>query len=208
MSNRREKIAYHYKNSGLLGLFRKIIEYASHIIWSQERWLIYERTLDGENSSQSATIERRELGLNELVDLGYFKARDYHQVIKSRIESGNICHGFFAQESLVTIGWSSPDYLELDTDFRISCPGSVGLYDFVTCSEFRSKGYYTSALVQLLNVMRQRGYEKALIAVAPNNTPSIKGIERAGFQQAVVFMRFRRFGAQKIGREEKAANSL
>lgn len=180
----------------------RALEYVRQRLWSEEQWVIYERTLSDGISFPRAIVTRRELGLRELVELGYFKALEFPDALRSRIDSGNLCHGFFEGDRLATIGWSSPGYLELDVDLRVPCPNSIGMYDFLTYKEFRSKGYYTNALNQLLAVMSHAGYSKALIAVSPNNSSSRRGIEKAGFRQALRVMRRARFGVREIYREE------
>ncbi len=202
MSALLKKFTHHYREGGISGLTRKTLIFGLKKLWSRDQWVIYEKTLRKAIPSQSAALARRELGFDELVDFRYYKAVGFPDEIRRRIASGVSCHGFFEGDRLATIGWSSPGYLELDTDLRVPCPGSVGLYDFFTYSEFRSKGYYTNALAQLLATMCQAGYLKACIAVAPNNSPSIKGIERVGFRRALQVTRRRRLGITEIVEEE------
>lgn len=203
-----QKCAYHYRYGGFRGLSHKAIDYALRTLWSQDQWVIYERSLRNGICAPRPNVVRRELGFRELVDLRYFKALDFPEAIRRRMDAGNVCHGFFEGNRLATIGWSSADYLELDADLQLPCNGSVGLYDFFTYGEFRSKGYYTNALVQLLAVMSAAGLVNAYIAVNPNNAPSIRGIERAGFRRALRIARRRRVGVQKIVAEEIATHEI
>lgn len=201
---------YRFREGGFRGLLRRALVYMREALWSDSEWRIYERELTDDVSCVRATVIRRELGFRELVDLGYFKARDFPEAMRRRMDSGNVCYGFFEGGQLATIGWSSVDYLELDANLRISCPSSVGLFDFYTKREFRSKGYYTNALRQLVVVMSDAGFVKARIAVDPNNTPSIKGIERAGFRLVMRVSRRRRLGRSSIRQEcvSKHASSV
>lgn len=196
------KVANHYKRGGLTGLVSKVEGFTRQKLWSDAHWLIYERALNEVTGSLPAELSHRGLTFEELLDLGYFKALEYPEAIRARCESGKECHGFFSGRQLATMGWSSAGYLELDTDVAIACPGSVGLYDFFTYKEFRSKGYYTTALIQLLDKMGKLGYDRACIAVDPHNSPSRKGIERAGFQQRMLVTRRFRLGIRSVVKEE------
>jgi RimJ/RimL family protein N-acetyltransferase len=95
---------------------------------------------------------------------------------------------------LATIGWSSNDYMELDRGVKFPCPSEVGLFDFITLPEFRSRGLYTNALRYLLKNIHERGPTCIYIAVDPNNLSSVKGIQRAGFGPFLRFKRRRVFG--------------
>lgn len=196
------KFTHHYRKGGLKGLSGKMIGYVRQWLWSESQWLIYEKRLSGGKSSLRPIVTRRELGFSDLVELRYFKALDFPDSIRLRLDSGNLCHGFFERDQLATIGWSSADYLELDVDVRVACIRSVGLYDFITYAEFKSRGYYTNALAQLIGVMRDKGYEAVRIAVDPDNIPSIKGIERAGFRRTMCVIRRCRFGVREMNMHE------
>ena len=150
---------------------------------------------------------RRELAFQDLVRVGYFKAKAFPEGINNELRRGSVCHGFFDGEQLVTIGWTSREYLELDVDVRITCPAEIGLFDFLTFEDFRSKGYYTSALSQLVMFAKEKGFERACIAVDPGNAASIKGIERAGFRRVMLVSRHVRFGIRRIVTENYLASS-
>ena len=198
MRDFRRKLAYHLRAGGPRGLAGKLMAYLRQEIWSDSQWLVYERLLTEEPAVASEPLVRRELGFAELQRLGYDKAVAFPEGIKRRFEERNVCHGFYAGDELATIGWSSPEYLELDQDLRLAFPGAAGLFDFNTFEQFRYRGYYTNALRQLFVTMRQIGFRRAYIAVDPGNAPSIKGIERAGFRLKSRIVRRRRFGIRAV----------
>jgi GNAT superfamily N-acetyltransferase len=191
-------LAFHYRAGGGRGLIRKALEYLRRMIWSDTCWFVYSRLAIDESPEVDELVARRQLGLRELAEVGYPKLKAYPEQIRRRFSEGNVCFGFFVGERLATIGWSSPGYLELDRDCRIPCRGAVGLYDFETLKDFRSRGYYTNALMQIAKVEGSARREALFIAVDPGNTPSIRGIERAGFQRVACVRRRRRFGVRMI----------
>ena len=194
MRDLRRKLAYHFREGGLRGVARRLVSYPRQRGWSDSEWLVYERVLTEDLAVASEALVRRELSFNELKAFGYDKAIAFPEAIKRRFQDHNVCHGFYVEGQLTTLGWSSPDYLELDQDLRFPCPGTVGLFDFTTYERFRSRGYYTNALLQLFVAMRKIGFGTACIAVDPGNLPSIKGIERAGFRLQFRFVRRWRLG--------------
>ncbi len=196
------KVSYNYREGGLGGLLRKWLWHLREAIWSDSQWLIYEMMLGEGDLRVRPMVERRKLGFPDLVDLGYFKAQYFPEAMQRRMESGAVCHGFFVGDRLATIGWTTSGYLELDVSLRVSCAGSAGLFDFYTYKEFRSRGYYTNALLQLLAVTRDAGLDKAYIAVDPSNVASIKAIERAGFHRLRRITKRRRFGVSQVIKEE------
>jgi len=192
------KLVHHYEERGVRGLLRKLVGYLRHRAWSETLWVVYEHALIGDTDRVAESVARRDLGFRELVSVGYFKVKAFPEEIRRRFEDRTVCHGFYLGDRLATIGWSSADYLELDSNVHFPCPGAVGLFDFYTFEEFRSRGFYTSALMQLADVMRDKGFARAYIAVDPGNLSSLKGIERAGFRPVLRITRRWRFGVSII----------
>ncbi len=198
MRHSLRKLVHHYHEGGIAGFVPKIYEFAQRRCWSEEHWAIYVRDLTCDLPSGAQSVVRRELRLVDLVSLGYFKAKEFPEGMEERFSRNNACHGFFLGDRLATVGWSSPNYLELDRRLEFPCSGAAGLFDFLTFEEFRSRGFYTSALLQLAVVMRRTGFARDYIAVDPGNVASIKGIERAGFRPAFRVTRRWRFGVRMI----------
>lgn len=193
-----EKIAHHYRTAGLWGFLRKAGESIRRRLWSDDHWLVYEQSLSGALPAVEATVVRRTLEFEELRNFGYFKASAYPRAICARFERRNVCHGFFLGGRLATLGWSSPGYLELDEAVMVPCPAGAGLFDFYTAGEFRSRGYYTNALMQLRSVLAKEGFRTASIAVDPDNIASVRGIERAEFRLQSRVTRSWRFGSRVV----------
>ncbi|MBI5643647.1 MAG: GNAT family N-acetyltransferase [Deltaproteobacteria bacterium] len=51
----------------------------------------------------------------------------------------------------------------------------------LTFPEFRGKGIYPAVLFKIQDHLRDKGVKRVFICVHQNNTPSIKGIQKAGF---------------------------
>jgi GNAT superfamily N-acetyltransferase len=61
-------------------------------------------------------------------------------------------------------------------------PNSVSLYDFYVLPEFRGRKLYPALLVHVLKKRFAEGAQQAYIAVLQSNQPSLKAIQRVGFQ--------------------------
>ena len=193
MRQQLRKLTYHYRAGGAGGLLLGARQYLGRMVHSESEWLIYVRHLT-DVPEVGKMAKRRELGFQELLNLGYLKAQAFPEEIRRRFSRRNVCHGFFSDGRLATLGWSSPDYLELDRNAYFPCESAVGLFDFITEKALRSRGHYTNALMQLAIVAQRSGFKSAYIAVDPANIPSVKGIERAGFRPAFRVVRLRRLG--------------
>lgn len=51
----------------------------------------------------------------------------------------------------------------------------------LTLPQFRGKGIYPATLVKIQRHLKEHGYKRVFICVKEDNIPSIKGIEKAGF---------------------------
>jgi hypothetical protein len=185
---------FQYSEGGFGRIMQKSVLLVRRMLYSEDQWNIYvHRASDGVDPGE-ALMKCRVLTHADLIDAKYFKALAFPEEIQNRFDHKNICHGFYLEEGLATIGWSSNDYLELDHGATFSCPTEVGLFDFMTLPDFRSRGLYTNALRYLVRDIHARGTSCVYIAVDSNNLPSVKGIERAGFAPFLTIKRRRIFG--------------
>lgn len=195
------KLAYHFEEGGLGGIVRRLRHYLREKCWSEQRWLIYKCDGTFTTGDVSEPVSRRRLDFQELLKLSYVKARAFPEGIRQRYERGEVCEGFFVKDDLATLGWVSRGYLELDVGTTLSLGGAAGLYDFVTLERYRGRGFYTSALRQLLRLLGNEGMAAIYIAVDPGNVASIRGIERAGFKLERHIYRRWRFGMAEVVEE-------
>jgi GNAT superfamily N-acetyltransferase len=202
------KLAFNYSEGGLGRLFQKTISFALNALYSETVWDIYVYRDFGDLDSSAPLVHCRTLTYQNLLDAQYFKAAAFPEEIRLRFEKQNICYGFYANESLAVIGWSSDGYLELDHGVVFPCPSQVALFDFVTLPEFRGRGLYTNALRHLVRNMEKPGARFVYIAVDPNNVHSVKGIQRAGFKLCLCMSRRRILGFVLISRNPAQSDRL
>jgi RimJ/RimL family protein N-acetyltransferase len=199
-------IDYNYREGGLRQILYKVVCRVRRPLWTESNWLVYRCDLAGYLAQSRLPLIRRELGLESLLKYEYYKAEAFPEAVHARLNSGSRCHGFFLEDRLVNVGWTSKGMLELEAGLTLSevdhVYNYVGVYDCYTVPEYRSRGIYRDALTQLLGMIRDEGGQVALIAVDPENHASIKGIERAGFTPLYCLRRRRRLGASLVQRSE------
>lgn len=197
-------IEHNYREGGLGQIFYKVWVRFRQWLWSETVSLVYRVNAAGYHRAPVLTLSCSHLGFDSLQDLYYFKAIAFPEQIQSRLNSGAVCNGFFLDRELANIAWTSDGYLEVEPGVRIREESCVGIFDCYTLPAHRSKGIYADTLVRLIGEVRDKGVTAALIAVDPDNYPSIKGIERVGFQPFYRLTRVRRFGRQRLRRSEFA----
>jgi RimJ/RimL family protein N-acetyltransferase len=196
-------VTYNYREGGALQLARKLGGRLRSWLWSETAWLVYTVDLSDYQDEPKLPLVRREMGLDELKEQGYFKVIAFPEVVRRRLAAGEQCHGFFLGGELVNIAWTTRDKLVLETRvWSINRERSMGIYDCYTAPAHRGKGIYTDTLVRLLGSAREQGVMTALIAVDPANRPSIKAIERSGFRPLHHLTRRRRAGRSSIQKSQ------
>lgn len=66
----------------------------------------------------------------------------------------------------------------------------------LTCTEFRGQGLYPVALHEIQRYLKEHGYQRCYICVKDDNLPSIRGIEKSGFQPRGSMHLRKAFGVQ------------
>lgn len=98
----------------------------------------------------------------------------------NKLDSGVELFLAFDGEVIVHESWVFHDVL-LPSQYGFQ-PAAPVIGDCWTNDNYRGARIYPFMLTTIVNILRCRpGHIKSFILVAPGNTPSIKGIERAGF---------------------------
>lgn len=201
------KLAFNYSEGGLGRLLQKAISFTVNTLYSESLWDLYIYKGFGDSDSSAPLVQCKTLKYQDLLDAHYFKVVAFPEEIRSRFDKQNICYGFYSNENLAVVGWSSDGYLELDHGVVFPCPSEVALFDFMTLPEFRGRGLYTNALSYLVRKDKS-GARSVYIAVDPNNIPSVKGIQRAGFSPFLCISRRRVLGFAFISRSPAQPDRL
>ncbi len=111
-------IEHNYGGGGVRKVFRKVFSRLQEWLWSESTWLIYK-----------IDVERRQIGLDSLLELKHFKAVAFPEIIQTRLDAGARCNAFFVGSELVNIAWTTVGYLELEPGLCIRETGCAGIYD-------------------------------------------------------------------------------
>jgi hypothetical protein len=195
-------VAHNFREGGLGRVFGKIGRRFGDWLWSESAWLIYRVDLGSYGGEPALQLVRREMGFDALREKGYYKAVMFPEAIRGRLERAQRCNGFFLNDELVNVAWTTRGRLIVERGVSIEDADCLGIYDCFTLPAHRSKGIYKDTLVCILGSARRDGFKRALIAVDLNNIPSIRGIEGAGFAPLYELIRRRRFGRQSLSRTE------
>jgi GNAT superfamily N-acetyltransferase len=189
-------IQYNYDEGGIRQVLYKTGWRFQQWLWSQSAWLVYHVDVAQYRLEPALPLRHSRLGFDALRQLQYFKAMAFPEMVRTRLDSGASCNGFFLKDELANIAWTTRGYLEIEHGVTIREDRCVGIFDCYTLPQHRSKGIYTDTLIRLIRNSREEGATLALIGVDPDNYASINGIERAGFEPFYRLTRRRRFGRQ------------
>jgi ribosomal protein S18 acetylase RimI-like enzyme len=86
---------------------------------------------------------------------------------------------------VVAYCWATHEPVEIGEVRCVISPrgDEIYLYDAFTFAEFRGQNLYPALLQHLLERSRLAGVRRALIFVLSDNTPSIRGVQKAGFRE-------------------------
>jgi len=115
-----------------------------------------------------------------------------------------------AAGELLHFTWAGPfenfHWSELDSGLPSPAPGSVILFDSWTPVSQRGRGHYAPTLARVVARMRQEG-KRSWGFSASTNTPSVRGLEKAGFPRCFSVLRYRLLWWQKLVQKNAAEPS-
>jgi ribosomal protein S18 acetylase RimI-like enzyme len=103
----------------------------------------------------------------------------------ARLERGEHFWTAQSQDKIVAYCWATREPVEIGEVHRVISPrdDEVYLYDAFTFAEYRGQNLYPALLRRILEHSRQAGFRRALIFVMSDNAASIRGVQKAGFQE-------------------------
>jgi hypothetical protein len=191
-------VRYNFAQGGARQVLEKAAWRLGRMIHDESVWLLYSAESNVSARDAADTLRRAELKFDDLLRVGFIKAVAFPERIQERFRRGAVCHGFFVGENLANLAWTTNGVLELDERLTVDVPGDIGIYDCITLSEFRGRGIYTQSLGILRALYRSHIAGRIVIAVDPNNRPSIRGIERAGFARIQTISRTTVLGVSRL----------
>jgi RimJ/RimL family protein N-acetyltransferase len=101
----------------------------------------------------------------------------------SRFDRGEVCFTAIHEGKVVSYIWGSRGKVGVEEISMAveTAPSEIYLYDAFTLEPWRGKNLYPTVLRRALEYGRELGLERATIFVDSRNTPSIRGVTKAGF---------------------------
>jgi ribosomal protein S18 acetylase RimI-like enzyme len=102
-----------------------------------------------------------------------------------RLERGERFWTAQHEAKIVAYCWATRDPVEIGEVRCVISPrgDEIYLYDAFTFAEYRGQNLYPALLQRILEQSHQEGLRRALIFVLSENTPSIRGVQKAGFRE-------------------------
>jgi ribosomal protein S18 acetylase RimI-like enzyme len=106
-------------------------------------------------------------------------------LFQARLERGEQFWTAQHDRKIVSYCWATREPVEIGEVRCVINPrdDEVYLYDAFTFAEYRGQNLYPALLQRILERSRQEGLRRALIFVLSENTPSIRGVQKAGFRE-------------------------
>ena len=104
-------------------------------------------------------------------------------LVHRRLDRGEICFAAVHEGNIVSYCWMAQGKIGIEEiNLAVSTlPDEVYLYDAFTLAPWRGKGIYPVVLREMLLYAGLNDFSRALIFVAADNTPSRRGVLKAGF---------------------------
>lgn len=106
-------------------------------------------------------------------------------VFQARLAQGEQFWTAQKDAKIVSYCWATRNPVEIGEIYCTISPRAdeVYLYDAFTFAEYRGQNLYPALLHRILVHSRQQGLRRALIFVMSDNVASIRGVQKAGFEE-------------------------
>ncbi len=167
-----------WREEGAAGIAR----YAGRRLYLRQGFFLYERTLSGSEAITlpasltsvrlATSAERKALAQAR----ESFEAASYWEMVQPDAE----CYLGFDGNNIVSVHWMST--IEESNGLVELAPGDFVIGPCVTISTHRGRGVYPAMIRALCDDRYRKGQRRAYMVVNFDNSPSIRGIEKAGFK--------------------------
>ncbi len=190
----------------MLDVFRNILKFLSHHTYGEflnKLWCVAVKPLYESSARyivrlnlQSAADPDPNLDTRELTANDIDKMLEVMYVgrtgLEERLARGDRCFAVFNKNKIVSYFWAQfgvKDFCELHLKFNLHA-NQVWMYNAITVKTARGRDMYPNIIRYMANVLNQSGIDETFIDVDPTNTPSLRGLEKAGCQRvALIEMR-------------------
>lgn len=123
------------------------------------------------------------IGSRRLVEAAMRAAGEPPGLVESRLAHGDECFGWLARREVVSFAWVTYRDRRVGSIRLAHADGRAFVFNAHTLPSSRGRGLYTALLLTIRSVLGREGVTECVIDANSRNTPSIRGIEKAGFHK-------------------------
>ncbi|HEX7127173.1 MAG TPA: GNAT family N-acetyltransferase [Thermodesulfobacteriota bacterium] len=132
--------------------------------------------------------------------------------IDARLATGRRAYVVEGPAGILAYGWvtrGDEEIAEVEGRIRVG-PGEAYIWDCATLPAYRGRGLYPALLGAIARDLAADGVTRAWIAARADNAPSLRGLEKAGFQRAadIRYVRLWRWRRLAVHRRAGATPAL
>jgi GNAT superfamily N-acetyltransferase len=102
-------------------------------------------------------------------------------LVRPRLSHGDEFFSWMRDDRIITFGWVTMHDRFVGPVRPAEAPGRMFLYNFHTLERFRGRGLYPALLLRMRYELGLDGARALIVDVDVENSPSWRGIEKAGF---------------------------
>jgi hypothetical protein len=151
-------------------------------IYDQKEIILFSKDLNCVEELPSKTEAKFEIGKKEHINLikNNFSKK---KLFNKRLEKGKDFFIYILGKDIVHYSWVTYDKMEI-SEISLKIPlkkEEICIFDCYTPIEKRGNNLYPSMLTKIMTYFSNKGFTKCYIYVDFKNSPSIRGIKKAGF---------------------------
>jgi RimJ/RimL family protein N-acetyltransferase len=137
------------------------------------------------------------LNPDELASLRVYGGDQYLNEVRTRLANRWALVVGYIDGTVAGGGWALTNATPFKSKVVPLLDTDVSLIDAFTFPSHRGRGVYPVILCAIVTHFKRRGFLRAFGYVNPRNVPSIKGLDKAGFQRAIAYEALR-LGSREI----------
>jgi hypothetical protein len=165
----------------LSSIQRRFAYRTRHVVWRApgvDRTATVPEGCDLVRLNGCAAIDSR-----RLVEAAMRAADEPPGLVEARLAHGDECFGWLAHGEIVSFAWVTYRDRRVGSVRLAHAAGRAFVFNAHTVTSSRGRGLYTALLLAIRSVLGRESVKECVIDANSRNTPSIRGIEKAGFHK-------------------------
>jgi len=124
------------------------------------------------------------------------QSRAQPSLIEDRLNKGHTCFAARYQDRLIAVAWATPQRIDMSPYVPLARPlsnNNIYFYESFTEPSLRGLSIQAVLCTHMMRYFAAKGFQRALAGVVPENTSSLRKLQKCGFQPYEM-IRFVRLG--------------